>query len=69
MKLVSDWRDAWRWTSMHCMTLALAVQGTWGMLEPDLRATVPYWLVATITGVILVAGIVGRLRNQTGAKP
>lgn len=29
MKLDPNWKQSWRWLSMHAMTLALAVQGAW----------------------------------------
>jgi len=65
MKFVADWKDAWRWTSMHAMTAAVAVQGTWMALPADLKAHVPTSLATGLTLGLLGLGIVGRLRDQT----
>lgn len=67
MKLVADWKQAWTWTSMHAMTAAVAVQGTWMALPEDLKARVPAPIVTGLTLGLLAFGIVGRLRDQ--AKP
>lgn len=64
MKLDPNWRQCWRWISVHCMTLALAVQGAWLAVPDDLRALVPAWAGYAVTAVLLVAGIAGRLINQ-----
>jgi hypothetical protein len=64
MKLVKDARSAWRWWSVQSMALAVAVQGAWQMLPPDLAARVPDWIGTAATVAILVLGIVGRLVDQ-----
>ena len=65
MKLDPNWRQSWRWLSMHAMTLALAVQGAWLAVPDDLRQVVPQWASYAITGVLLVAGLLGRLVDQS----
>ena len=64
MKLDPNWRQSWRWLSMHAMTLALAVQGAWLAVPDDLRQVVPQWASYAVTGVLLVAGLIGRLIAQ-----
>jgi hypothetical protein len=68
MKLVDDARRAWRWISVHCMAWAIAVQGAWEVVPPEMRSGIPPRAVTAITVALLVLGIVGRLVKQ-GDKP
>lgn len=65
MKLVPEARRAWRWFSVQAMTLAGSLQGAWLAVPDDLRSNVPGMLVHVVTIVLLVAGIAGRLVQQT----
>jgi hypothetical protein len=64
MKLVDGARRAWRWFSVQCMALALALQGTWELMPDDLRSGIPPRAVTIITLALLVLGIFGRLLKQ-----
>lgn len=64
MKLVDDWKAAWRWFSVQAMTLAGALQGTWVLLPEDLRTSVPQGWVCGLTVGLLVLGVAGRLVKQ-----
>jgi len=68
MKLVPEWRAAWRWFSVQSMGAAVAMQGAWLALSPDLKARVPDNLVDALTIGVLVLGVVGRLVDQGGSK-
>ena len=68
MKLVDDWRDAWKWISTNCMVLAATIQGVWATLSEDMRASVPQGVIASITIAILVMGVAGRLIDQPKKK-
>lgn len=65
MKLIEHWKCAWRFASVQAMGLALAVQTTWLSVPDDLRGRVPWWVTAVMTAVLLVAGVIGRLVQQT----
>jgi hypothetical protein len=67
MKLVENAKSAWKWFSVQAMVLATAIQGAWTMLDSDMRVLIPYsdTVVPTITGALLVFGIIGRLVDQT----
>jgi homoaconitase/3-isopropylmalate dehydratase large subunit len=67
MKLIENWRHAWRFLSVQAMTLAIALQGVWLNLPDDLRVHVPDRLAATVTAALLVLGLIGRLFQQRGA--
>lgn len=69
IQLVDNARQAWRWFSVQAMTLAVAFQGAWALLDADMRARVPPEIVGAITIVLLVAGIAGRLVAQPPKAP
>lgn len=64
MKLVDDAKRAWRWISVQCMALALALQGAWEVLPDEMKTGIPPRAVTLITLGLLVLGIVGRLVKQ-----
>jgi len=65
LKLVPEVRRAWRWFSVQAMTLAGSLQAAWLAVPDDLRIKVPGVMVHVITIALLVAGIVGRLVQQS----
>lgn len=69
MKLVPEARRAWRWFSVQAMTLAGSLQGAWLAVPDDLRTKVPGMLVHVVTIALLIAGIAGRLVQQTPKAP
>jgi len=64
VKLVDDFKQAWRWISVQSMALGLAIQGAWEVLPPDLKAGFSEKHVRWTAMVLLVIGIVGRLVKQ-----
>mgnify|MGYP001602398602 FL=1 len=64
MKLVSNWKQAPKWVSMHAMTYALAIQGAWMAIPAEMQALIHPIIAHVVTGILLVAGIVGRLVQQ-----
>lgn len=64
MKLVSDWKRAWRWFSMQAMALAVAGQTAWLNIPPDLKQSIPEDFVTYGTVGLLVLGMVGRIAAQ-----
>lgn len=65
MKLVDDWKSAYKWFSVNCMAVAAAIQGAWVYIPEDLRQNVPHGFVTGITIGLLALGIIGRLVQQT----
>lgn len=65
MRLVTNWKRAWRWISVQAMVLAGALQGAWMFVPDDLRASIPPGVVQGFTIVLLVLGVIGRLVDQT----
>lgn len=66
IKLVEDWRKAWKWFSVNAMVAAAAIQGTWLQIPDDMKAHIPQTLVSGTTIVLLVLGIAGRIIKQGG---
>lgn len=64
MRLVDDFKSAWRWFSVQAMALAIAVQGAWEVLPPDMKAGIPPKLVTYVTLGLLALGVLGRLVKQ-----
>lgn len=79
MKLVQNWKSAWRWFSVHCMALAATLSGfsaiiiaEWADIPPEWQQILlnyyPHNVVFKIISIISVAGIIGRFVNQTKDK-
>lgn len=64
MRLVEEWKDAWRWFSVQAMAGAAVVQAAWVGLPDDLKAHLPAWLVTALSLGLLAAGLCGRLLHQ-----
>ena len=64
MRLVSEWRGAWRWFSLQAMVLTAALQGAWAALPDDLKVHIPTRAVIAISIALLLLGIGGRLVRQ-----
>lgn len=68
MKLIANWRKAWRMLSIQAMTLAGAVQGAWMFIPDGMRSSIPANVVQAVTIALLVLGVVGRLVDQPKTK-
>jgi hypothetical protein len=66
MKPVKNWRQSWRWFSVHAMALQGAVAGAWLAVPDDMRAAVPADWLAVAAVVLTVLGVAGRLISQGG---
>ncbi len=64
MKLIDDWKQAYRWFSVHILLVIAAIPGAWDLLPSDMKSMLPHWVIYTITGLAF-AGILGRVVNQT----
>jgi hypothetical protein len=64
MRLVDEWRGAWRWFSLQAMALVAAIQGGWAALPDDLKQHFPARAVTILSVALLLLGIGGRLVRQ-----
>lgn len=67
MKLVSDWRKAWKWHSTQLLAVIAALPIVWMQLPPDVKDMVPESWMPYIVTFIAAGAIVGRLRDQDAA--
>jgi len=64
MKLIPNWRQAWRMFSVQAQGLALSILGAWQVMPEDLKAHLPGGLVYWLAMGLMVLGIAGRLIDQ-----
>lgn len=64
MRLVSNWRSFWRWHSVWIAGLIAALPAAWGAMPPDLKSHVPDSWMPWVAGLMFVAFMIGRLRDQ-----
>jgi hypothetical protein len=64
MRLVDEWRGAWRWFSLQAMALTAAIQAAWVSVPDDLKQHFPAKLVTAVSIGLLLLGIGGRLVRQ-----
>ena len=68
MKLIDNWRKAYRMLSIQAMAFATAIQGAWVFIPDDMKASIPPTVVQWVTMGLLAFGIVGRLVDQPKVK-
>jgi len=64
MKLIHNWRRAWRMLSVQMMAAAAALQAAWETNPEAVKAVLPPSWVPYITVGLLVLGIAGRVVQQ-----
>ncbi len=65
MKLVSNWKDAWKWHSTQAMVFAASLPFIWAEVPEDVKMFIPPGWMPYITAAVLIGGLLGRLRDQT----
>lgn len=68
MKLITNWRKAYRMVSVQAMAFAAAIQGSWVFIPEDMKASIPPTIVQWVTMGLLAFGIAGRLVDQPKTK-
>lgn len=64
LKLVSDWRQSWRWLSIQLPALNTAFLATWALLPSKFQDALPVNMVLWIALALIVLGVIGRLIDQ-----
>lgn len=67
MKLVSDWKEAWRWFSVQAFAAIVALPFVWVALPADVKGFLPDTAEPWIFMAIAAAGLIGRLVDQKKA--
>jgi protein-S-isoprenylcysteine O-methyltransferase Ste14 len=68
MKLVDNWKQAWRWFSIQALALVALLPVVWPQLPPQVTAWVPEAWRPWVVVIIAIGGIAGRLIDQNKAK-
>lgn len=68
MKLIPQWRRAWRMYSAQALAAAAALPVIWMELPPEIKAMVPPELTKWIIPLVALAGLMGRLIDQGEAE-
>lgn len=63
-KLVPNWRDSYKWVSIHCMAWTFVLLEAWSALPPELQSQLPPELQVIVAKTGLALGILGRLWKQ-----
>lgn len=67
LKLVPDWRSAWRWFSVQAFAAIALLPMVWASLPADLKGYIPPgWGKYIVIGIAL-AGVIGRMIDQKKA--
>lgn len=69
MRLVDNWKQGWKWVSVHALAVAGVLPATWESLPHRWQDAVPLSAVATATAITAAVGIIGRLVDQQPARP
>lgn len=64
MQLIDNWRLFWRFYSVRAMAIAAAIPVAYVSLPAEWTAYLPAWLMAVLTVIILISGVVGRVVRQ-----
>lgn len=68
MKLVDDWKQAWKWISIWCLALTGAVSATWDSLPLEWRTVLlensSVSIIFKAISILSAIGIIGRLVKQ-----
>jgi len=64
MKLVANWKSAWKWFSVQFVAAAGAIQLSVLAFPETVRAWLPDWLTHVLAVLLLLAAALGRLVEQ-----
>ena len=64
MKLISNWKNIWKWYSTHAVVIYTALVSYYAQMPEADKASLPLWVIYLILAVIVVSFVVGRLIKQ-----
>ena len=68
MKLVDDWKSAWKFLSVQFVAAAGSVQLAVLAFPDTLRQYLPDWMTHLVAVLLLAAAVLGRLVDQKRSK-
>lgn len=67
-RIIKNWRDAWKWYSIHMPMLSAALLATWVALPDQLQQSLSPLELKAVAIVLIVLGVIGRLIDQSPKK-
>lgn len=67
MKIIANWREAWRWFSVQAMAAIVALPLVWTALPADVKGFLPDGWEPYLLMALALAGLVGRMVDQSKA--
>ena len=67
MKLIPDWRQAWKWFSVQAFAIIIALPMIWTAMPADVKSYLPDDWKPWIMVALAAAGIIGRIVDQNKA--
>lgn len=64
MKLVPNWKQGWKWLSVHLMAIGAAFTATWVAVPETMRAFLPDKWAHMAAMVTFLAGLAARFISQ-----
>jgi hypothetical protein len=69
MKLIDEWKQAWRMFSVQAMAAGVALQGAYVAMPDTFQQLIPHEWMHYISIALLVLGLFGRLVQQSPKDP
>lgn len=69
LTIIPDWRDAWKWFSVHALVILAALPLVWAGLPSDLKSHLPPSLEVWALCLVALGGLAGRFIDQPKAVP
>lgn len=69
MKLIDEWRSAWKYLSVQANSIGVAISGTYAIMYDQLKENFPPQYMVMVTAAVFVSGIIGRVVSQTPKEP
>lgn len=64
MKLIDEWRTAWKFLSVQANLLGGAMASAYATFYPQLKDTISPSAMGYLTGVVFALGVLGRIISQ-----
>lgn len=66
MKIVNNWKTAWRWFSMQLMSVVVVLPLLWEQLPLEVKTFIPAEWLPYILAAVALCAMVGRMIDQSG---
>lgn len=64
MKIIENWRKAYKWYSVHILLLFTIMPAVWEAIPHEWRDAIPPNVLAILASVMGAAGVLARLTSQ-----